>query len=260
MTGEEQIICKYKFEDKEKFNGKPYCTCFNELCEDLSFACDNNCQIYEDFKQLARKAQECETLTSQLDFEVQKKECLEQECEELKEQLELNTANAVVIDMAQRLYKLKQTLTEIKEIAEPFCNACQEFEPEKKGSNCMYCNYGKILQKISECEELKAYAQRQENQREEYYKEYLKLSQECEALKSESFTMNSLIIEQEEEIEELKDKINKLRKNLVLEIETNDRYCKILKEIKEECEYAPMCDTEFSERVLDIINKVKGDN
>lgn len=30
------------------------------------------------------------------------------------------------------------------------------------------------------------------------------LKQECEALKSESFTMNSLIIEQEEEIEELK--------------------------------------------------------
>ena len=48
--------------------------------------------------------------------------------------------------------KLKQTLTEIKEIAEPFCNACQEFEPEKKGSNCIYCNYGEILQKISECE------------------------------------------------------------------------------------------------------------
>lgn len=77
---------------------------------------------------------------------------LEVYVKELKEQLELNTANAVVIDMAQRLYKLKQTLTEIKEIAEPFCNACQEFEPEKKGSNCIYCNYGEILQKISECE------------------------------------------------------------------------------------------------------------
>lgn len=36
---------------------------------------------------LKRKEQECETLASQLDFEVQKKECLEQECEELKKQL-----------------------------------------------------------------------------------------------------------------------------------------------------------------------------
>ena len=55
-------------------------------------------------------------------------------------------------ELQQQLNKLKQTLAEIKEIAEPFCNACQEFEPEKRGRNCMYCNYGKILQKISEVE------------------------------------------------------------------------------------------------------------
>ena len=52
----------------------------------------------------------------------------------------------------QQLDRYKQTLTEIKEIAEPFCNACQEFEPEKSKNciNCTYCNYNKILQKISE--------------------------------------------------------------------------------------------------------------
>lgn len=44
--------CKYKFKNKDKFNGKEYCTLHNELCEDLSFACDKNCQIYEDYKQL----------------------------------------------------------------------------------------------------------------------------------------------------------------------------------------------------------------
>ena len=59
MTDKEQIKCKYKFQDKEKFDGKTYCTCFCELCED-SPLCDDNCQIYEDFKQLARKTQECE--------------------------------------------------------------------------------------------------------------------------------------------------------------------------------------------------------
>lgn len=52
----------------------------------------------------------------------------------------------------QEYEKLKQTLLEIKEIAEPFCNACQEFELEKS-RGCIYCNYGKILQKISECEQ-----------------------------------------------------------------------------------------------------------
>lgn len=45
------------------------------------------------------------------------------------------------------------------------------------------CEYKQLQRKTQECEELKAYAQRQENQREEYYKEYLKLSQECEKLK-----------------------------------------------------------------------------
>ncbi len=44
--------CKYKFQDREKFNGKPYCKCFNEPCENLKFACDDNCQIFEDLKEL----------------------------------------------------------------------------------------------------------------------------------------------------------------------------------------------------------------
>lgn len=61
MTDKEQITCKYKFQDKERFNGEPYCTCFCELCKDLPI-CDDNCQIYEDDKQLARKTQECESL------------------------------------------------------------------------------------------------------------------------------------------------------------------------------------------------------
>lgn len=42
-----------------------------------------------------------------------------------------------------------------------------------------------IIEQEEEIEELKAYAQRQESQREEYYKEYLKLSQQCEELKKE---------------------------------------------------------------------------
>lgn len=61
MTDKEQIKCKYMFQDKEKFDGKPYCICFCELCEDLP-PCDDNCQIYEDYKQLTHKTQECEEL------------------------------------------------------------------------------------------------------------------------------------------------------------------------------------------------------
>lgn len=37
-----------------KFDNKEYCTLHNELCEDLSFACDKNCQVYEDYKKLVK--------------------------------------------------------------------------------------------------------------------------------------------------------------------------------------------------------------
>lgn len=148
-------------------------------CEDKQGNCGNNPNCY--FKQLTRKTQECETLTSQLDFEVQKKECLEQECEELKD-----------------------------------------------------------------------YARRQENQREEYYKEYLKLSQECE---------------------ELENKIKKLRKNLALVIEINDHCYEALEEIKEytreqfcdncedigSTEYTCHCEYCEYQEYFDIINKAKGE-
>lgn len=52
----------------------------------------------------------------------------------------------------QQINKLATCIEQIKKIVEQSCNACQEFEPEKS-KNCMYCNYGKILQKISEVTE-----------------------------------------------------------------------------------------------------------
>lgn len=53
----EKTKCKYKFKHKDKFNGKEYCTLHNELCEDLSFVCDKNCQVYEDYKELEKYKQ-----------------------------------------------------------------------------------------------------------------------------------------------------------------------------------------------------------
>lgn len=49
--------CKYKFQDKEKFDGEKYCTLFNEKCSDIAFVCDKNCQVYEDYKQLQEAKQ-----------------------------------------------------------------------------------------------------------------------------------------------------------------------------------------------------------
>lgn len=58
----------------------------------------------------------------------------------------------VLVETIDYIKQKERALDEIKEIAEPFCNACQEFEPEKSKNciNCTYCNYNKILQKISE--------------------------------------------------------------------------------------------------------------
>lgn len=53
----------------------------------------------DDFK---AKEQKCETLASQLDFEVQKKECLEQECERLKQ---LNCIYSIGVKQADELQK-----------------------------------------------------------------------------------------------------------------------------------------------------------
>lgn len=69
-----------------------------------------------------------------------------------------------------------------------------------------------------------------------YFKQLARKTQECEALKSESFTMNSLIIEQEEEI---------------------DRYCKALEEIEEYCKEQNLKYDTTACIILDIINKVK---
>lgn len=58
----------------------------NICCEEnIAKECKDNPNCY--FKQLARKTQECDTLKSQLDFEVKQKKCFQHECEELKEKL-----------------------------------------------------------------------------------------------------------------------------------------------------------------------------
>lgn len=59
----------------------------------------------------------------------------------------------VLVLIEQYIDKLKQTLTEIKEIAEDYCVFCPKINPETFDmSECKKCNHSKILQKISESE------------------------------------------------------------------------------------------------------------
>ena len=95
-----------------------HCDILGRLCRE-----HNNCY----YKQLLRK---------------------EQESEELKK---ATITLAEGLNFRQQLVeKLKQTLAKIKEIAKPFCEECKEFGSMPNERYCMYCNYNKILQKISE--------------------------------------------------------------------------------------------------------------
>ena len=65
---------------------------------------------------LTAKEQECETLASQLDFEVQKKECLERECKNNKiaHQMELDIYNQECLNLQEELKAKEQECEELK--------------------------------------------------------------------------------------------------------------------------------------------------
>ena len=96
-------------------------------------------------ERLKRKEEECEKLYIQL------------KTDEEYHKEEENTLRKIIKNKEERnieLYKennkLKQTLTEIKEIAEKQCNICVEIIPIDEYKDCEKCWQDKILQKISE--------------------------------------------------------------------------------------------------------------
>ena len=48
------MACKYKITKEDFFGGTPYCSLHDDFCINLKFACDTNCQIYEDQKELEK--------------------------------------------------------------------------------------------------------------------------------------------------------------------------------------------------------------
>lgn len=91
-----------------------------------------------------------------------------------------------------------------------------------------------------------------------YFKQLIRKTQECEALKSESFTMNSLIIEQEEEIdryrkvlEKIEECINNLKKQDILTFPDFS--------LQENCKVIMGQCNEGYRQILNIINKAKGE-
>ena len=225
MIDKEQIKCKYKFQDKEKFDGKPYCTCFNELCEDLTFVCDHNCQIYEDFKQLARKTQECE-----------------------QKDKEINEFH-LIID------RLLEASGYDKHIS-----SAEDFEDVYKD---MDYKLGLIDELKQECEELKRKLSNQEqlyqNEIEIYNQSCLQLRQENDdlylerlALNTANSGINALLEVKEQECDRCRKALEEIEKY------TKKYFCENCEDFNTP-EYSSHCEFCEYQEYFDIINKAKGE-
>lgn len=144
---DKQIVIKDYFNILRDDYGRIYC--IQEIGDPKSLIK----AIREQNEYIQAKEQECEELKKELISFMNGDYCandcsLRQQLNQLKAENDLYKNAHKTEQDRRRSYE--NALAEIKEIAKQFCNACQEFEPENR--KCMYCNYGKILQKISECE------------------------------------------------------------------------------------------------------------
>lgn len=100
-----------------KYFNKGWCL-LSESCDAIRYKLCGDMTLFDCYyKQLKRKEQEFKTLASQLDLEVQKRKCLQQECEKLKKQL---NQTMYLSEGTLRLYakhkniKYKKTVDEIE--------------------------------------------------------------------------------------------------------------------------------------------------
>lgn len=146
----------------------------------------------------------------------------------------------------QECEELKKGYAELTKIVSPYMDDFTGYNEELGGFDPILCVkelFQQLAHKMQENEELKEYAQRQENQRETYYKEFLKLSQENK---------------------ELKRKVELMMDCPDCKV---DEYKKALEEIERICLedvhiFADGTELRYDslDDILDIINKLKGGN
>ena len=110
---------------------------------------------------LLRKEQECEELKIYIESneqQVKDVETLVMDNDRLINELDqLKTENKHLNDLLNQALKdyekARETLTEIKEIAEKDCKLCFQIDGFTKPDDCGICDYKQILQKISEVED-----------------------------------------------------------------------------------------------------------
>lgn len=156
MKDKQTIECKYKFQSIEKFAGRSYCTLHNETCEFINFACDKNCQVYEDYKQLKAKEQECKELYSK---------CSQLKLENIKQANKILALKSKrlnmfeYLDIVQKNIEYKEFLKDLKVTAERarkhlFVTKSEDYSDGMKWLGCLLWNrieeLEEKLQKINE--------------------------------------------------------------------------------------------------------------
>ena len=155
---------------KRRIGKDNFCRYYKRPCAENNFNCI--------WKKYFRKEQECEELKKdrerwksnfngkvsaieellqQLDQLKQTNEELKKENDELKRQHQadkglITSTGKMNYQLIQEYDKLKNCLTEIKEVEEKQCNICEALTPIDEYKDCKKCWQGVILQKISECE------------------------------------------------------------------------------------------------------------
>lgn len=126
---------------------------YSNLIDDLTKEKESLEAKLHDLRQLRQLDSEArERLTEQLNEALERNKEL-QICYKSHVNL-LNLEEEITTKLTNKIMKMESILNRIHQIAKPFCDECKEFNELHKERDCMYCNYGKILDEISKYEEL----------------------------------------------------------------------------------------------------------
>lgn len=138
MPTENKQQCQYKFQDKDKFNGMPYCTFFNQYCEDVSFICDENCEVFELHKKVAHLENLLKMSERHNNDIVKQNQSLQSELRFVNDNNKKDDSYIVKLEESNMLLeteneKFKQALEKIREINIE-CKGCN--------GDCTFCMSG----------------------------------------------------------------------------------------------------------------------
>ena len=191
-----------------------YCEIFEERCSKKP-----NCY----YKRLIRKEQECETLASQLDFEVQKKECLEQECERLKHD------NGYKVGALERtIDNLKAENEELKKIIDEAKNSKLDLKSFLVGETIQKEYEQQLDQLKAENDTLKQYKASKQASYESMQREWNQAVNENRELKADNKHLNDLLNQALKELEELQNLKDEDSLRVVILARENERLKELL--------------------------------